>query len=135
MNELQPLQDVIDIPEANSEEADTFSVTFNFVTFSTISQQQENLLVTAINNRTRELNYFKKYVELLQHRITDEEFDQLMEQHSDDFSPEQGKPADINTIRYARYLSDKLIDVNDVNDMADLFSISMDSIQPLLDNK
>ena len=54
-----------------------------------------DIMAVAINNRTRERNYFKLYSSLLENKISDEEFDRLIDENPDmyvqesyrDFSP------------------------------------------------
>lgn len=87
-----------------------------------------DLLIRAVNNRTRERNYFRKYCELLQGSITDEDFDNEIESNEDEYVVSENETADLNDINTAIELSPKIKDVKDVDDMATLFSFSRSSI-------
>ena len=45
----------------------------------------EDLYVRAINNRTRERNYFKLYSSLLRGDISDDDFDEEIDKNEDDY--------------------------------------------------
>lgn len=87
------------------------------------------LLIKAVNNRTRERNYYKKYIELLDEEITSEEFDKEIEENEDLYVISQNDDASREEIWQAIELSPRLMDVNDVDDMANLFSFSEICIQ------
>ena len=87
------------------------------------------LLIKAVNNRTKERNYFKKYIELLDEELSPEEFDKEIEENEDLYVVSQNDDASREEIWKAIELSPRLMDVNDVDDMANLFSFSEGSIQ------
>ena len=101
----------------------------------TSMDRMSQLLVRAVNNRTRERNYFKLYNRLLVKEITDEEFDKEIDENEDDYVVANDKEADMNDIEVALSLCPYLKDVKDVDDMADLFSFSSNSIRKSLAEK
>lgn len=92
------------------------------------------VMTTAINNRTRERNYFKLYCSLLQNEISEDEFDKLIDEHPEEYVPEDFHECSPVEVALARYASEQIMDVSDLNDMAALFSISLDSILKRLCN-
>lgn len=93
------------------------------------------LLIKAVNNRTRERNYFKKYIELLDDEISPEEFDKEIEENEDLYVVTQNDEVSKEEIWQALELSQRLMDVNDVDDMANLFSFSENSIRKSITEK
>lgn len=91
-----------------------------------------NLLITAVNNRTRERNYFKKYVEMLEGVISDEEFDKAIEDHEDEYVIPEDKEPTMEEIQCALEVASSLKDVNSVEDLESLFSFKPDSMQKCL---
>ena len=90
--------------------------------------RKNELLIRAVNNRTRERNYFRLYTQLLEKEITDEE----IESNEDEYVVSNNEDADINDINIALSLCPYLKDVKDVDEMADLFSFNNDSINKSL---
>lgn len=107
--------------------------TINIV--STESNRLNELLVRAVNNRTRERNYFKKYCELLDGELTDDEFDNEIEQNGDDYVVPAGKDADIRDIELAMQVVPQLKGIKTTDDFTALFSFSDDSIQKCIAEK
>ena len=91
-----------------------------------------DLLITAVNNRTRERNYFKKYVEMLEGTISDEEFDKAIEDHEDEYVISEDKEPTMEEILCALEVASSLKDVNSVEDLASLFSFKPYSMQKCL---
>lgn len=94
--------------------------------------RKNELLIRAVNNRTRERNYFRLYTQLLEKEITDEDFDKEIESNEDEYVVSNNEDADINDINIALSLCPYLKDVKDVDEMADLFSFNNDSINKSL---
>lgn len=92
------------------------------------SERLKKILVDAINNRTRERNYFKLYCEMLDGIITEEDFDNEIDNHEEKYMISQDKDATIEDIEIALEVSPLLMDVKDSNDMAELFSFSEKSM-------
>lgn len=101
---------------------------FLTVPVSLINDRVKNLLIRAVNNRTRERNYFKLYSQLLDNSISDEEFEKAIEKNEDDFVVSQDCEADLNDMKLALSLASEIKDVTDVDDIAALFSFSYSSI-------
>ena len=97
--------------------------------------RMSQLLIRAVNNRTRERNYFRLYSQLLENEITDEEFDKEIEENEDDYVVSDNEDVDLNDIEVALSLRHYIKDVKDVDDMADLFSFSDKSIRKSLVEK
>lgn len=69
------------------------------------------LLMRAVNNRTRERNYFRLYSSLLQGYISEEQFDKEIETKEDDYVISENMDADLTDINMALCLSEKIKDV------------------------
>lgn len=91
--------------------------------------RMSQLLIRAVNNRTRERNYFRKYTELLEGDITEEEFDREIEEHEDDYVVSNNEDADAEDIKIAMFLAQFLKDVDYADDMSDIFSFSNESVR------
>ena len=102
------------------------------VSIITSMDRMSQLLLRAVNNRTRERNYFRLYSQLLDKEISDDEFDKEIEENEDDYVVSNNKEADIHDIELALSLSQYIKDVKDVDDMADLFSFNNNSIRKSL---
>ena len=96
---------------------------------STENDRMSELLVRAVNNRTRERNYFKKYCELLDGEISEEDFDREIDSNKDDYVVPAGADADIRDIELALQVVPRLKGVESTDDFAALFSFSDASIQ------
>lgn len=92
----------------------------------------KELLVTAVNNRTRERNYFKKYVELLEGTISDDEFDKAIEDNEDDYVIPEDKEPTLEDVQCVLEMAPELKDVDSVEDLASLFSFKPNSMQKCL---
>lgn len=105
------------------------------VNMVTSMDRMSQLLIRAVNNRTRERNYFKLCNQLLDKEITDEEFEKEIDENEDNYVLSNNEEADMNDIEVALSLCDYLKDVKGVDDMADLFSFSDNSIRKSLIEK
>lgn len=99
-----------------------------FFNISTADRLKE-LMTRAVNNRTRERNYFKLYCEMLDGNITEEEFDKEIEEHEDKYIIKQDKDASIEDIEVALEVSPSLMNITSPDDMAEVFSFSEKSMQ------
>lgn len=97
-----------------------------------ITDNIKELLVTAVNNRTRERNYFKKYVELLEGTISDDEFDKAIEDNEDDYVIPEDKEPTLEDVQCVLEMAPELKDVDSVEDLASLFSFKPNSMQKCL---
>lgn len=80
------------------------------------------LLIEAVNNRTRERNYFRKYVELLEGDITDEEFDKEIEFNEDEYVVNSNIKPSLEDLKLALQLANHIKDVTNTEDLSSLFS-------------
>lgn len=100
----------------------------NFFRISTADRLKE-LMTRAINNRTRERNYFKLYCNMLAGDITEEEFDKEIEENEDNYIIKQNKDASVEDIEVALEVSPAIMDVASPDDMAEVFSFSEKSMK------
>ena len=121
---------VIAIQDKNSGKVAFAGVTnkAHFFNISTADRLKE-LMTRAINNRTRERNYFKLYSDMLDGNISEEEFDKEIEENEDKYLIKQDKDASIEDIEVALEVSPSLMDVASPDDMAEVFSFSEKSMQ------
>lgn len=95
-------------------------------------EQVCDLLIRGINNRTRERNYFRKYCELLNGEITDDEFDTEMEANEDEYVIKENIDANAIDARIALSLAPKIMDAEYVEDVSTLFSFNPNSLRKLI---
>lgn len=121
---------VIAIQDNNKDKV-TFAGVANKARFFSIStaDRLKELMTRAINNRTRERNYFKLYCDMLGGNITEDEFDREIEQNEDKYIIKQDCDASIEDIEVALEVSPSIMDVKSPDDMAEIFSFSEKSMQ------
>lgn len=109
----------------------TFAGVANKARFFSIStaDRLKELMTRAINNRTRERNYFKLYCDMLDGNITEDEFDREIEQNEDKYIIKQDFDASVEDIEVALEVSPSIMDVKSPDDMAEIFSFSKKSMQ------
>ena len=93
------------------------------------------LLIRAVNNRTRERNYFKKLVELFQDEITAEEFDKEIEENENEYVITTNEIPTHEDFVMACEIASHIKDVKDCDDLSALFSFNQDSIIKELEPK
>ena len=115
----------------NNRDRVTFAGVANKARFFSIStaDRLKELMTRAINNRTRERNYFKLYCDMLGGNITEDEFDKEIEQNEDKYIINQDCDASIEDIEVALEVSPSIMDVKSPDDMAEIFSFSEKSMQ------
>lgn len=115
----------------NNKDRVTFAGVANKARFFSIStaDRLKELMTRAINNRTRERNYFKLYCDMLGGNITEDEFDKEIEQNEDKYIIKQDCDASIEDIEVALEVSPSIMDVKSPDDMAEIFSFSEKSMQ------
>ena len=115
----------------NNKDRVTFAGVANKARFFSIStaDRLKDLMIRAINNRTRERNYFKLYCDMLGGNITEDEFDREIEQNEDKYIIKQDCDASIEDIEVALEVSPSIMDVKSPDDMAEIFSFSEKSMQ------
>lgn len=109
----------------------TFAGVANKARFFSIStaDRLKELMTRAINNRTRERNYFKLYCDMLDGNITEDEFDREIEQNEDKYIIKQDCDASVEDIEVALEVSPSIMEVKSPDDMAEIFSFSEKSMQ------
>lgn len=109
----------------------TFASVANKARFFSIStaDRLKELMTRAINNRTRERNYFKLYCDMLDGNITEDEFGREIEQNEDKYIIKQDCDASVEDIEVALEVSPSIMDVKSPDDMAEIFSFSEKSMQ------
>lgn len=90
------------------------------------------LLVRAVNNRTRQRNYFRLYSQMVDGEITEEEFDKAIEDNEDDYVIEETEKPSCERLQQAMHLCSGIKDVNDSEDLANLFSFDSAETDRLL---
>jgi hypothetical protein len=109
----------------------TFASVANKARFFSIStaDRLKELMTRAINNRTRERNYFKLYCDMLDGNITEDEFGREIEQNEDKYIIKQDCDASVEDIEVTLEVSPSIMDVKSPDDMAEIFSFSEKSMQ------
>ena len=90
-----------------------------------------NMLIEAVNNRTRERNYFRKYSELLEGIITDEEFDKELVDNEEEYVVSSHIKPSTEELTIALQLADRIKDVENTEDLASLFSFDSTHLDKL----
>jgi hypothetical protein len=90
-----------------------------------------DLLFTAVNNRTRERNYFKLYCDLLDGTITEEQFDEEIAKKESDYIVDESEDPSLYKVSLAIKLAKHIKDVDSINDLSSLFSFNPKSIEKL----
>jgi hypothetical protein len=90
-----------------------------------------DMLLDAVNNRTRERNYFQLYCNLLDGSITDQEFDETIAKNEDDYIVDESKTPSLHEASLALKLSRRIKNVDSINDVSSLFSFNPNSLEQL----
>ena len=97
------------------------------------NQQQFDLLITAFNNRTRELNYYILYSRLLGGYVTQSEFDKEIETNPDKYVVNSPRPRTGDEIMYAALISQNLMNVDETGEFQALFEIDDESLTKFME--
>ena len=87
-----------------------------------IDGSKEQMLIDAINNRTRERNYYQLYSRLLENEITEEEFDREIDNNSDDYVISTNKVPSEQEFHDAMIFADHIKGLETTGDIETLFS-------------
>lgn len=82
------------------------------------------LLTRAVNNRTRQRNYFRLQNNLLEGLITEEDFFKEIEEKEDEYVVEEVENPSPERLRHALILSQGIKDIQNSEDLSTLFSFS-----------
>lgn len=96
------------------------------------AEEVVDMLFKAVNNRTRERNYFQLYCNLLDGSITEREFDETIANREDDYIIDESESPSVNKVSLALSLSRKIKDVNSITDLSSLFSFNPNSLENLV---
>lgn len=98
-----------------------------------IPQRVVELAISAINNRTKERNFSRLGEKLASGEISEEEYDRALQEHEDEYVIKCNiKPTEMD-MRLAAHLAPKLMDVEDTDDLAVLFSFDESEIRHYLE--
>lgn len=113
---------------AGVADSESFNNTYDYI------RKSLEFMFEAVNNRTRERNYFKKYAELLMGEISDEEFSKEIEKHESLYVVQPYIEATKSDIKLALSLVENggLMDVDSLDDIADLFSFKYLSVKKMM---
>lgn len=78
--------------------------------------------ISAVNNRTRERNYYILYSRLADGEISDEDFDRLLDENPDNYVVNTFNSPSIEEFEEAWALSKQILNVDSVGDVEILFS-------------
>ena len=92
-----------------------------------------DLLTRAVNNRTRQRNYFQLQSSMLEGVISEDEFYKKIEENEDDYVVEEMEQPSLERVYEALFLSQNIKDVNNSEDFATLFSFDSISIDKELE--
>ena len=98
-----------------------------------VPQRIVDLAINAINNRTKERNFFRLGEKLALGEITEDEYDNTLLEHEDEYVIKCDiKPSELD-MKYAVQLASRLMDVNDTDDLSVLFSFDESAIKHYLE--
>lgn len=81
-----------------------------------------DLMTRAVNNRTRQRNYFQLQSSMLEGLISEDEFYKRIEENEDDYVIEEIEQPSLERVYDALFLSQSIKDVDNSEDFATLFS-------------
>lgn len=97
-------------------------------------EEMLELMTRAVNNRTRQRNFFRLQNSLLEGEINEKDFYKILDENSDDYVIEETENPSIERLFHALELSNNIKDVNTSEDLSSLFSFdSIDINDKLLD--
>ena len=94
-----------------------------------IHSKATEMLITAVNNRTKERDFFKLYCDMLDGTISEKEFDKILSDNESDYIVDENLEPNINDTKMALRLSKHIISVNTINDLSSLFSFNPDVLE------
>ena len=87
-------------------------------------EEMMELLIRAVNNRTRQRNFFRLYNNMLEGLITEEDFYKTIEENEDDYVVEETEIPTKERLGYALYISKRIKNVDKSEELSTLFSFS-----------
>lgn len=98
------------------------------------AEEAIDLLLKAVDNRTKERDYFRLYCDLLDNTITEEEFDRIVNEHMDDYVVKEDVRPNLSKLQIALNLSKRIRNIDTVEDLSSLFSFKSNDIKSLINN-
>lgn len=98
---------------------------------SGFAEEAIELLLKAVDNRTKERDYFRLYCDLLDDSITEEDFDRNINEHMDEYVVKEDIDPDMDRLQIALELAKRIRNTDSVEDLASLFSFKLDKIKAL----
>ena len=96
------------------------------------AEEALNLLTIAVNNRTRERDYFRLYCDMLDGSITEEDFDREIEQHPEEYIVDESSTPSQCTVGLALRLAENIKSVSGIDDLNSLFSFDPNAVNSLI---
>lgn len=107
------------------------SIGNKFINILSGNSEITEMLIKAVNNRTRERNYFKLYCDLLDGTISDDEFDNQLSLNEDEYIVDENERPSIDKTKLALKLAENIKDVKTLNDLSSLFSFNPNALEEL----
>lgn len=98
------------------------------VSLPALRERQCKLLIKAVNNRTRERNYFRLCNQLAENELTEDKFDEEIDRNEDDYVVPEGDDTSMEDLEAALSIAPYLKGVDSTDDFLSLFSIADHSI-------
>lgn len=95
------------------------------------AEKAMSLLLTAVNNRTIERNFFRLYCDLLDGSISEDEYNKELDEHISEYMVSQKDVPDNDTLELALRLARKIKDVSSTEDFSALFSFDEREVKQL----
>jgi hypothetical protein len=89
------------------------------------------LLLTAVNNRTRERNFFRLYCDYLDGSISENEYNKELDEHISEYMVSQNEVPDEDKLELALKIAKQIKDVSSIEDFAALFSFDGGKVKQL----
>ena len=90
------------------------------------------LLIRAVNNRTKQRNFFRLQNSMLEGLITEEDFYKTIEENESDYVIEEIEEPTKRRLYCAMYLCQSIMDIKNSEDLSTLFSFSSETTDKVL---
>ena len=110
----------------------TSNESFKEVLHGNLPKEIMDMFINAINNRTRERNFIRLNAQLEAGNITEEEFDNELDEHEDRYLITKKIHPTLEQLYLSVKASENILDINDMEDFSELFSFEEKSIQKYL---
>ena len=110
----------------------TSNESFKEVLHGNLPKEIMDMFINAINNRTRERNFIRLNAQLEAGDITEEEFDNELDEHEDRYLITKKIHPTLEQLYLSVKASENILDINDMEDFSELFSFEEKSVQKYL---